>query len=349
MKICLVYNAYSGIKKMWVNAFQKRGVTYFMVNIADNDWLEQIIAESFDFAITVPNGSLSYQKQLFDERVYIIKYVLGIPIYPSYEELLVYENKRMLSYWLKANNIPHPLTNVFYDYNKAQEYILKVEYPIVAKSNIGAAGSGVKIIHKKEQALKIINKTFRGKGFPRRRGPNMNKRNSYKRIFSKIFDIKLVKENIHHYKSIQNDRNKRSIIFQKFIPHDYEWKNVRIGNSYFSHKKVVKKEKASGTGVKIFVKPPDSLLEFVRWVTDKRGFNSVSVDVFEENKDSYLVNEIQTYFGQPYDYLMAENDRPGRILFNNGEWIFETGNFNTNHSCDIRLDHAVELFEKKLL
>ena len=339
MKICLAYNANSGIEENWIKAFEKEGIQYFKVDLEKNDWMEQIQSDSFDFMIVVPHGFLSYKKQMFDEKVYVIKFVLGIKIYPSYQELLIYENKRLLSYWLKANNIPHPETNVFYDFKSAIEFIDKCKFPIVAKSNIGAAGSGIHILKNYSAAKGILIQTFKGKGLPRRKGPNFNKKNVYRRIIAKLSDFNFLVKKLNQYRNIQSDRDKHNILFQEFIPHDHEWKNVRIGDSFFSHKKIVKNEKASGTGIKIFTKPPESLLNFVKEITDKHNLSSLSIDLFEKEEGKYLVNEVQTYFGQPYKYLMAIEDKPGRFIYVDGKWIFESGDFNTNHSCDLRLAH----------
>ena len=349
MKLCIAYNSNSSMDQKWANALQNRGIDYSLVDLEKYNWSENITAKKYDFIIVVPHGSISYKKQMFDERIYIIKYVLNLPIYPSFEELIVYENKRMLSYWLKALNVPHPRTDVFYSYNEAKDFLFKAKYPIVAKSNIGAAASGVHIARDKKQALNLLDKTFKGKGLPRRRGPNFNKKNVYRNIFSKIFDLKFLKNKIQYYREIQEDRDRRNILFQEFIAHDYEWKNVRIGNSFFSHKKVVKNDAASGTGIKIFTDPPKSLLDFIKNITDKHNLSSLSIDVFETEKDKYLVNEVQTYFGQPYTYLMAIDNIPGRYKSVDGDWVFESGDFNTNHSCDLRLEHAIDLFNTNKL
>lgn len=344
MNICVVNNGNIGMDQMWIKALKKKKIAHYLVDIEKHNWLESILKQKCDFIVAVPHGTVSYKKQLFDERIYILKYLLNFPIYPSYEELIVYENKRMLSYWLKAFKFPHPKTDIFYSYEEALSFLSNVEFPIVLKSNIGAAASGVHIVKNWNQAKRLIKRTFKGGGLPRRRGPNFNKKNVYKNIFSKLSDLDFVRKKIQYYKEIQEDRDKRSLLFQEYIQHDFEWKNVRIGNSFFSHKKIVKDGAASGTGIKIFADPPKSLLEFVKEVTDKRNFSSVSVDIFETGKNQYLINEIQTYFGQPYSYLMAIDDQPGRYLNCNGEWTFEIGDFNTNHSCDLRLEHALDMF-----
>lgn len=347
MKICLVYNEFSGMKQNWINAFESKGIDYIVVNISRNDWLDKIIFGEVDLVIGLPNGALSYQKQLFDERMYVINYVLRYPIYPFYNELLIYENKRMLSYFLKSKNIPHPKTDVFYDVDEAKEFTKHINYPIVAKSNIGASGSGVHIIKNQSQAQKIIYQTFKGNGLPRRKGPNFNKKDVYKRIFSKLTDLAFVKNKLKHYKSIDDDKDRRSILFQEYVPHSFEWRTIRIGNTFMSHKKIPRNNFASGSGQKLFVPPSIELLNFIRCVTDKMNVQNAAVDVYETANETFLVNEIQTYYGKPH--IMKKDNISGRYVFASNKWVFEAGDFSKNDMCDIRLDFALDLLSKNML
>lgn len=343
MKICLVYNLASGKEQFWINAFKNAEVDYKVIKLDRNDWMEQVLSESFDFIIALPNGAITDQKQLFDERVYTINKVLGIPIYPKLNELLVYENKRLLSYWLKANNLPHPKTNVFYRYDEAKQFLEKTEYPIVAKSNIGASGSGVHILKTPKKAQKLLDKTFKGRGFPRRSGPNFNKRGVYKRIFSKITDMDFLKKKFSYYKSIKNDLQTKQILFQEFIPHNYEWRTIKIGSTFISHQKVLRGDRASGSGEKRFISPDIKMLEFVKEVAQRLSFESGSFDLFENENGKYLINEIQAYYGTPH--IMKVNGVSGRYIDKESEWIFEKGDFSFNYTCNLRLKHAMHLYK----
>ena len=42
----------------------------------------------------------------------------------SYEEIIIYENKKVLNYWLEAKNLEHPPTNVFYHKKEALELLM---------------------------------------------------------------------------------------------------------------------------------------------------------------------------------------------------------------------------------
>jgi carbamoylphosphate synthase large subunit len=62
---------------------------------------------------------------------------------------------------LKANKIPHPQTDVFYFEKEALDWLNSpnVKFPIVAKTNIGASGSGVVIIETKEELQNLLQKS----------------------------------------------------------------------------------------------------------------------------------------------------------------------------------------------
>lgn len=343
-KISIITCSLESHNDKWEKSCQRYGIKYDFIDLAYSDWLQQLRKSNPCLCLLRPPGTLSYAKQMYDERVYIISNVLNIPVYPSFEEVLVYENKRILSDFLKARNIPHPNTYVFYKKNEAIEFAKKASYPIVAKTNIGAAGSGVKIIKTEKELLKYCHLAFTC-GIQRRRGPNKNSGNSRswakKAINSPTFFFKKLTE----YKKRSKDVQKNFIILQEFIPHDFEWRVVKIGESYFAHKKAKIGEMASGTKEKVYDNPPIKLFNFMKNVCDSTNFYSQAVDIFETPKGGYLVNEIQTIFGQSDAFQMKVDGKIGRYVYKNG-WVFEEGDFNTNESYDLRLEHAIKLFNE---
>ena len=107
-------------------------VDYRIVDLTTNTWLEEIDCESFDVLLAKPGGLTSPFKQLYDERIYILSKELKYEIFPSADEIFIYENKRFLSFWLKANKIPHPKTDVFYDIREAIDFVSKSKKIIVS-------------------------------------------------------------------------------------------------------------------------------------------------------------------------------------------------------------------------
>lgn len=331
----------------WVKSCEKfkENIFYSIVNITSPEFINEIINENPDIILVKPGGLVGYYKQLYDEKLYILCSVLKYKTFPSLEEVLIYENKRFLSYWLEANNIPHPKTRVFYSKKDAHNFIKTIEYPIVAKLNIGASGNGVKILKNKKEIEHYINNIF-NKGVYPSIGPKIHKKNLIRRLLRKILNYKELKERIDTYKSQNKNPQKNFCLFQEYILHNFEWRVVRIGNSFYAHKKIVKKEKASGSLVKEYTNPPLELLSFVKNITDTHKFYSMAIDIFEKDKGIYLVNEMQCIFGQSDQYQMLVDNVPGRYVCNNDQWVFEEGLFNSNECFDERLAFVLSELEK---
>ncbi|MBX2874354.1 MAG: hypothetical protein KTR30_19695, partial [Saprospiraceae bacterium] len=285
---------------------------------------------------------------LYDERVRVLHTVFDIPVYPSMEEIEIYENKKYFSYWAKARQIPHPATEVFYFEKEAIESLEHTSFPVVAKTSIGASGRGVRILKTKEDAQDYIRSTFSGEGANRSVGPKWRKKGFVGRVIKKLLNPTAFKAKLQQYKNARNDVQKDFVIFQEYIPHDYEWRCVRIGDSFFAHKKLMDGEKASGSLLKGYENPPLELMDFVKEVTDAYGFYSQAVDVFEPRPGQYLINEMQCIFGQSDPYQMKVDGIIGRYVYHSDQWVFEAGDFNGLESYLLRMDHFIELLTAKV-
>ncbi|MFB6340640.1 RimK family alpha-L-glutamate ligase [Saccharicrinis sp. FJH62] len=328
---------------LWIEACKKnRKISDFeIIDIFSDNWLENVLRKKYDLFLLRPPGQTERYKRLYDERAYILSNVLKLPVYPSLTEVLIYENKRFLRDWMVSNKIPHPKTHIFYRKTDAHSFIKgDSKVPIVAKTNIGASGNGVEILNNTQDVEAYIEKAF-SKGINRKIGPKVFKGSLIAKL-KKVFTKRgFLKKRLKDYSDVMQELQRGYVIFQEYIPHEFEWRCVRIGGSFFAHKKLVKNSKASGTLKKNYGSIPETLLNFVKEVTEKNKLYSVAIDIFE-TKDSYLVNEIQCFFGQSDPYQMSVDGRPGRYLWTKDKWEFEEGMFNTNESYDLRLQHAIE-------
>ncbi len=351
IKICILRSEWPDAHHEWIAACEKSEaeISFDVVDITRHDWMEKILAKNYDLFLVRTSDRISYFKTLCDERLYIINKVLGKHIYPSYEEILVYENKKFLSYWLKANNIPHPVTHVFYNKVETLLFARDCQLPVVGKTSIGASGSGIKIIKTRQELDSYIKQVFSDKGITRRWGVNFRKGDYKKRLFSRIKNIPGFLSYLNRKrKSATIDPHRWFVIFQEFLPVTFEWRAVRIGDSFFAHKKLGEQGGLiSGTSKVSWDGPSRALLDFVESVTDKRRFLSQAVDIFETEEGKFLVNELQCFFGSKSPYQMILDGKPGRYVKISGNWVFEEGNFNENNSYNLRLEHALEILNKK--
>lgn len=332
---------------LWVSACEKRDteIEFIIIDLTSENWLKQIQDFTPDYLLLKPAGKTTLFRDLYTERVDILIHDLGYNSFPTYDEVRIYESKRFFANWAMANKIDHPRTWIFYNKAEVNNWIETAKYPIVGKLNIGASGNGIKILKSKPEIEAYIAKAF-SEGLSARTGPKLGKGNIVKRFWSKLLNPQSLINRLKTYSEIAADKQKGYVIFQEYIAHDFEWRAVRIGDSFFAHKKLKKGDKASGSLLKNYDNPPEKLFDYVKGLTDRFNFRSVAIDIFEDSKGDYLVNEIQCIFGQSDPYQMLVNNTPGRYLKIDNKWIFEAGDFNSNESFDLRLSTVIENINK---
>ena len=333
---------------LWIKACEKHAdlIEYDNINLTKHNWLTQISANDYDYFLAKPPGLSEPFKRLYDERIFILAHVLNKPIFPSPEEIYIYENKRFFAHWLEARELPHPQTWIYYDKDDALLFLNEYTFPLVAKMNIGASGNGITMIKNKNQAEKYIKDAF-SRGIYARTGPKLSHGRILQRLWRKLTHPGELKERLNTYKAVAQSPQKGFVIFQQYIPHNFEWRVVRIGDSFFAHKKLKSGEKSSGSLLKKYENPPKELLDFVKKATDRLSFYSQAVDIFEMDDGVFLINEMQCIFGQSDSYQMLVNGKPGRYRFIDRHWKFEEGMFNTNSSYDLRIQFILERINNK--
>ena len=306
-------------------------IDYELISIASADWLDNIRNSDCDGFICRPSSTYQERKAMWDEKLYVINKLMGKMIYPSYEELFIYENKKMMSYWLKLNNLPHADTFVFYSKKEYRDFIKKAEFPMVFKTNIGASAKGVQIVKNRRQAASIGAKAFGVFGSKMSLGYTPQKT-------GKLLRLPAFGVSQRHF-----------VILQKHINVKWEWRMIKIGDSFFGHKKLLKGDFASGSGKVGWGAPPEKLLYMLKDVCEKGDFRSMAMDVFETDNGEYYINELQSLFGSVSNSQMFIEGKPGRYIYQNGEFVFEEGEFNRHGSNILRIEHFIELLkgEKK--
>lgn len=333
----------------WIESCEKKKdlLSWTVVDITKDDWMDKITAEKFDCVLSRPPGLISYFKQLYDERLYYIHYILGLNIYPTYIENIFYENKRALAYWLKYSGFQHPATHIFYDKEDAMNYAENAALPIVAKTAIGAGGSGVRIFRDKEAVRNYIHKAFSDTGITRTWGPNLRKGNILNRVLKRL---SMPGETLRYFRqkkqSATIDPQRWFVLFQDYVEAEFEWRAVKVGESFFAHKKLRSiGEMISGTSNVSWDGPDEKLLNFMKAICDKGNFYSQSIDILVDKEGNYYINELQCFWGSKNPHQMILDGIPGRYIFKDGNWVFEEGTFNSNNSYDLRVEHVLNLLK----
>lgn len=330
-----------GVLKAWdklhhnhyVDACEALNVDYEVIDILSTDWIDKIQTSGCDGFLCRPPCDFQERKTIYDEKIYFINKFLTKPVYPSYDEQFIYENKRNMASFLQIMDFPHPKTNVFARKEDALEFIEKCEYPIVFKSNVGASATGVTIVKDRDHAKKIVLSIF---------GRFNSLFTIGKILFLKSRKLKGLK--FPAFGAIQ----KHYAIIQEYHKIKWEWRIIKIGESYFGHQKLLTGEFASGSGIDAvgWVDPPKELLFLVKDICEKGQFYSMSVDIFETEDDKYLINELQTHFGAYDRPQMYIDGIPGRYVLKNDMFVFEAGDFNRFYNNLLRVEHFVDLLKK---
>jgi glutathione synthase/RimK-type ligase-like ATP-grasp enzyme len=347
-RLCILANENPLDHEPWIAAINKSAnIEYYdIVDLTSDKWLAEITSRQYDIFLLRPPGRTELFKRLYDERVWLIDNYLKTPVYPSLTETLIYENKRFLRDWLTTNHIPHPETNVFFKKDEALSFIKHANsFPLIGKTGIGASGNGVVKLDNQYESFEYINQAF-SCGIRSHKGPKISKGSILKKIKKVLNNRHFLRQRLKDYNQSPLDVQYNYVILQKFVPHEYEWRCVRIGGSFFAHKKIARNNKSSGTLIKGYDPVPVSLLNFVREITDKTGLSSAAIDIFEK-EEGYLVNEIQCFFGQSDPYQMLVDGKPGRYRFCTSDWLFEEGDFAGNACYDLRLEHALSFIKDK--
>ena len=300
------------VKEFWhrhwpyIAACRELGVAFQVVDLTASDWLERFDASDCDAFLVYPSIQISLWKELYDERLRILVEEFGKTLFPRYDELWFYENKRRMAYWLQAHRIPHAATWVFYDKRSALHFAQTAQLPIVSKTSMGARASGVAIHRNRRRLAAYIRRAF--------------------------------SRGIVHADGEALDADWRFVILQEYLARVREWRVIRIGDCYFAHSKALKGEFHSGSGLVDWSVPSAELLTFVRQVTETGGFRSMCLDIFEQDGRFY-VNELQAYFGWVRPYQMLVNGRPGCYRYEaaQGRWQFEEGIHCRNGGCNLRV------------
>jgi hypothetical protein len=301
-----------------VKACQEMSVAYRLVDISADNWVELVRESGCDAFLASPSALLTRLRHMFDERLRVLVEDLKRPLYPSYSELWLWESKRRMRDWLLAYEIPHPRTDVFYNSEEAIAFVEAADYPLVCKTDTSAAANGVFVLRDRRAARRMTREAF---------GPG---------ILPRGWD--------------RRDRQRGNILFQAFVPHDDEWRIVRIAGDYLCRRKTRVGDFASGSGGIEWARPAVEMLNFVEELTDRGGFRSMGVDFFvvpsPDPQHTFLVNELQCLVGAIQDPSKRNVDT-GKWRRDGAAWRFDPGFFYQNACANLRIAHVLRTLSRQ--
>ena len=245
-----------------------------------------------------------YRAQLFARQLIASVEKMGISVFPNSATCWHYDDKVGQKYLLESVGAPLVPTYVFYHRDQALRWIEETSFPKVWKLRGGAGSQNVRLVHSKNDARKVINRSF-GKGSANFRFHPLQdriwhfRRDRSLRSFLNI-SRGIVRALIPHENNAKSQIQRDYVYIQDFIPdNDCDIRIIVIGNRAFAIKRMVRKGdfRASGSGHILYDREefPEECVRISFDVTQRLRSQSCAFD-FVQKDGKWLIVEISYAF-----------------------------------------------------
>lgn len=227
----------------WTEYLRAAGCEVREVDVRAPDILRQVDGcDGFMWRWAQFNGMARIARRLLP----VLERELGLEVYPDQNTCWHYDDKIAQAYLFEALGIPTPRTWVFFDLQKALDWISKASFPVVMKLATGAASQNVTRLDDRSAAIAIVSKAFgtwrRSLDFEQR--PNLRERARY-----------ILRQGIQGRQSILNDDGfdlqAGYVLLQEFLPNNaFDTRVTIIGHRAFGFRRFNRAGdfRASGSG-----------------------------------------------------------------------------------------------------
>ncbi|WP_119066628.1 ATP-grasp domain-containing protein [Aggregatilinea lenta] len=274
---------------------ENNSIPYEFYDLQTHDWLEK--AKDFDIFIGILSSEF-YHLQEMRKKYFILEKYLGKSCFPSFEHILIYEDKTLEAFISHIVDGPFAPTHIFYDENDALQAIQTLPFPIVSKIVPGSGSGGVEWVRDQKQAARIIKHAFSRKG-----------RATYAPYF----------------------RQKNYVYFQEFVPNDgYDIRVILVNNWAFGYYRKVLKGDFRASGMNLVEKRalPEEAIR-TAWELN-RSVNSplLVVDMVHGLDDRYYVIEYSPICQMETPEQLHVNGVPGTYIIEEDKSIhFREGKY----------------------
>src|SRR5699024_9655986 len=169
-------------------------------------------------------------RNIFFKRLYYINHLIKDKMTPSLDAISMYESKISMNDFYKVHNIPHITSHTFYNFQDALEYAHDCSLPVVVTEVDDSGAMGVKIEKERKELINLIKKSFYNEN-------KIKTKWNIKSLKQKLYPFKIAHDTKQNYLPLKSKR-KGFIHIQNYKEVKYEWRIIRIGESYFGHKKI---------------------------------------------------------------------------------------------------------------
>ncbi|WP_138429450.1 ATP-grasp domain-containing protein [Fodinibius saliphilus] len=299
MKIA-IHRRKNSFSANWIKYCENKGINYKVVDCYSNNIINQVQecdALMWHFSQANPKDILFAKELTFSLQT------AGKKVFPNFPTAWHFDDKVGQKYLLESIGAPLVPSYVFYDKDKALDWVGETSFPKVFKLRRGAGSAHVKLIETKSEATKMVNKAFR-QGFRlyNKRANLKNRWYKYKKGQTDLWN--LAKGALRFFKEPEYSRiaghEKGYVYFQDFIAqNDYDIRVIVIGDRAFAIKRLVREGdfRASGSGHISYEKRhfDEATIELSFKMAEKINSQCLALDyVFQDNQP--LIVEISYGF-----------------------------------------------------
>lgn len=301
----------------WITYCQENHIPYKNVNCYSSEIVEQI-KDCNGLMWHWDHGN--YRDQNFARQLIYSIEKMGIKVFPNFNTCWHFDDKVGQKYLLEVIQAPLVPCIVFYDEKEALKWTENTIYPKVFKLRGGAGSLNVKLIKNKNEAKRVVKKSF-GKGFPL-----IDKISGFKQRLWILRRDKSIKAIFHLIKGLIRFAyqtkgigllpiQKGYVYFQDFIPqNDFDDRIIIIGEKAIAVRRYNRRNdfRASGSGVKGYDRElfSEIALGIAFKISRKLNSQSIAFDFIYEDRVPKIV-EISYAFimGEFYDNCPGYWDR----------------------------------------
>jgi glutathione synthase/RimK-type ligase-like ATP-grasp enzyme len=284
----------------WAEYLQNRGVEVLKLDLKRSDVMQQL--KDCDGVMWhwyhIPDDKQSAPKILD-----AIETNLGIAVFPDHNSRWHYDEKVAQHYLLEALDAPRIKSWVFWDYAEAVRFAQSAQYPMVFKLSVGAASANVIKVHNSAEALRQIDKTFKGVYFPY----SLNEFEFKSRLLSPAYYKGIIKRALRSLPYIFTNQypplpeyyllQKNYAYFQEFCAdNSHDIRVTVIGNRAWAFTRENRSGdfRASGSGRVDYdeAKIPPGAIKLAFELSRKIGAQSLAYDIMFDNQRRLVINEI---------------------------------------------------------
>lgn len=295
----------------WSEYCEKEGLDYSFVDLLKCDPIEKL--KSFDVLLW-HFGQYNHAEMLEARSILYSAKVLGLKVFPDYNDAWHFDDKVAEMYVLRAIDAPIPESKVYYD----KETLLHdlnggvIAFPTVGKLRTGSGSHNVKLLKTKNQLLRYARKMF-SKGFNPapsllyKTSSNIRSSHNKQEFLSKL---KRAPEFLRTLAGAKHFPHEKDYVYlQQFIPNDgYDMKVVVVGDKCAFLVRPVRSHdfRASGGGEVFFDQKyfNKQIIESAFRVSDALGSRCMGYD-YVVNKETGEGVIVEISYGFSHKAIMA--------------------------------------------